>query len=29
LPIEPKVRSYSAKHQRVQVPPQEDIGMPE
>ena len=23
------VRSYSAEHQRVQVPPQEDIGMPE
>ena len=26
---EPRVRSYSAEHQRVQVPPQEDIGMPE
>ena len=33
-PNEPKVRSYSAEHQRVrtstvQVPPQEDVGMPE
>jgi len=26
---EPIVRSYSAEHLRVQVPPQEDIGMPE
>jgi len=26
---EPNVRSCSAEHQRVQVPPQEDIGMPE
>ena len=33
-PKEPKVRSYSAEHQgvrtsTVQVPPQEDVGMPE
>ena len=33
-PNEPRVRSYSAEHQRVrtspvQVPPQEDVGMPE
>jgi hypothetical protein len=26
---EANVRSYSAEHQRVEVPPQEDIGMPE
>jgi hypothetical protein len=29
IPNEPRVRSYSAEHQWVQVPPQEDIGMPE
>ena len=29
LQNEPNVRSYSAEHQRVEVPPQEDIGMPE
>jgi len=25
----PRVRSYSAEHSWVKVPPQEDIGMPE
>jgi hypothetical protein len=29
LPIKPNVRSYSAEHLWVKVPPQEDIGMPE